>query len=295
MFHLAGAIILALIIGGCTLGYVGHVSQRVAANGTPGAKKVAKSGRKAASKGAHSAEAIWAEVRAADWLERRRNRRTARRAVGRAGAAGAGATARGLGRAARGTGRGAAATARGTWRGGARAIRRVRNRGQQPGSAPAPVPAATPAAVPVQPQPSASPAVPQPGRNPVPVTTSTTNGPAPAAGAGADLFTAIQQVTNHAMSGGLRSKQRAFKTLEDGFDYISQQLATFARQLAEPGQEYPASIWEPLATAAAHMKAASSAAGESSSGIGALAGMNLGEAADSPVHVPHNTQLNAAQ
>jgi chaperonin GroEL (HSP60 family) len=116
---------------------------------------------------------------------------------------------------------------------------------------------------------------------------------ASAPGGGADLFTAIQQVTNHAMSGGLRSKQRAFKTLEDAFDYISQQLATFARQLSEPGQEYPASIWEPLATAAAHVKAAASAAGESSSGLGALAGMNLGEAADSSVHVPHNTQLNA--
>jgi hypothetical protein len=292
VLHLAGAIILVLIIGGATLGYVGHVSQQVAANGTPGAKKVAKSSRKAASKGAHSAEAIWAEVRAADWLERRRNRRAARRAVGRGLGRGGGATARGIGRGTaatvRGIGRGGAATGRGIRRGLGAATRRLRNRGQQPGTTPAAAP------VPVQPQPSASPAVQQPGRNPVPVTTQTTNGSAPAPGGGADLFTAIQQVTSHAMSGGLRSKQRAFKTLEDGFDYISQQLATFARQLSEPGQEYPASIWEPLATAAAHMKAASSAAGESSSGIGALAGMNLGEAADSPVHVPHNTQLNAS-
>jgi len=292
--HLTGAIILAAVIGALAFGYLGRVSARVADHGTPGAQRVARGGRRAAGQGRKAAQRgvaeIWAEVRAADWLERRRIARERRASrPGTAATAGRGivTTARAAGRAARATGRGSAR--------GLRAARSwlpsvvIETPGQP--SAPAvapPAPAVRPPAV----SPDMRPAE----RGPVPVTTDTTpNGASPgtAPGGGADLFTAIQQVTGHAMSGGLRSKQRSFKVLEDSFDYMSQQLQAFARQLAEPGQEYPASIWEPLAKAAAHLKAASSAAGESSSGIGALASMPLGEAADSPVHVPHNTQLNA--
>jgi hypothetical protein len=275
--HLIGALLIAAIIGAVAVSYLGRVTGRVADHGTPGAQRVARGSRRAASNGRqraqHGVAEIWAEVRAADWLERKRNARVARRAAGRAAGRGAMATARGVGRGARAAGRG---TARG--------LGALRARAQATGQPPDPTLSAAP--------PAPRPDAPRPERAPVPMTTPT-SGSAPASAGGADLFTAIQQVTSHAMSGGLRSKQRSFKTLEDGLDYMSQQVAMFARQLSEPGQEYPASIWEPLAKAAAHLKAAASAAGESSSGIGALAGMNLGEAADSSVHVPHNTQLNA--
>jgi hypothetical protein len=126
------------------------------------------------------------------------------------------------------------------------------------------------------------------------VTTQTTNGSAPT-GAGADLFTAVQQVLAQAMAGGLRSKQRGVKTLSDAFDYMAQQVQTFARQMAEPGQHYGSEVWEPLGTMGAHLKAASLSGGESSSALGSLAGMQVGELADSARQAPDHSELNAAK
>ena len=111
------------------------------------------------------------------------------------------------------------------------------------------------------------------------------------AGASADLFVAVQQLTSRANAGGIRAKQQAITTLAEAFDYIQTHLTVWATHLAE-NNHYPAVIWEPLTTSAAHVKAASNSAGESASAILALAGMTVGELAVSPVRAPHEDELN---
>jgi hypothetical protein len=305
--HLFGAVLLAALIGALTVGYLGHVSRQVADHGTPGARRVARGGRQAAGQGRRAAQKtvaeIWAEVRAADWLERRhsaRERRASRPGTAATAGRGVMATARGIGRAARATGRGSTR--------GLSAIRRrlpVTVAVEKPGQPPAP-PAPAGAPAPGRP-PSATPHATQPGRGSDPVSAvwhdpstdsvrpDTSNGSGAATGAGADLFTAIQVVLTHAMAGGLRSKQRAVKTLSDSFDYIHQQLQAFARQMSEPGQHYGPEVWEPLTRMAALCKAASSAGGESGSALNSLAGMNVGELADSARKAPDQSELNSGR
>lgn len=110
-------------------------------------------------------------------------------------------------------------------------------------------------------------------------------------GASADLFVAVQQLTAQANAGGLRAKQRAITTLAEALDYIQTHLTVWAAHLAE-NNHYPAVIWEPLTTCAAHVKAASGSAGESSSAILAMSSMTVGELAVSPVRAPHEDELN---
>lgn len=111
-------------------------------------------------------------------------------------------------------------------------------------------------------------------------------------GASADLFAAVQQLTAHAKAGGFQSKQRTVASLTEAFDYMQQHIAAFAAELAEPDQRYPAAVWEPLTTMAAHLKAAAGAGGESSSALAALAGMTVGEVAASPVRAVHHDELD---
>jgi len=114
-----------------------------------------------------------------------------------------------------------------------------------------------------------------------------------ATGAGADLFTAVQQIIGHAEAGGIRAKLRALIQLAEAHDYLSQAMEGFARRMAEPDQGYPAGVWEPVAAASAHDKAASMSAGEAVSALTAMLAMTLDEAAQSSVRVPHHDELNA--
>ena len=271
--HLFGALLLAALVGGAGVAYASRAVDRIAEHGTPFAARAARGVQQRRRTVNLKAQQVWAEARSADWLERRRAGRARRAAV----AGSAGRAAKGAGTAAR------------------KVASRVRR------ALPSTVivaPSATGALAQAsgrvidfprrEERPPAQPA-PQPAREQAPVTTS--NGSAPA-GAGEDMFTAMQRIVSQANSGGLRSKQRAVTILSDAFDYISQALQTFARQMSEPGQEYGPPVWEPLQRAAAHQKAASSAASESASAISALANMQVGELADSSTRAPHSSQLN---
>ena len=196
--------------------------------------------------------AIRAQARADDWLERRRAKRAAREKDPpvplRARAASA---------------------TRSAWRravvpGGGPPVHRAARATVTP----------LPAAVNASPQPAPPrrlQSVPPPERTPAPMTTPASgNGSTAPSGASADLFTAVQQITGRARAGGIRSKQRAIVTLSESFDYMAQVIGQWSQQLAEPDQNYPAAIWEPLAQAAAHLKAAANSSSESASSISAM-------------------------
>lgn len=321
--QIIGALVLfALIFGGTamyTRSRVGHI----AANGTPGAKKAAKGAQKQALKVGEKAAAVWAEAHSTDWLEVRRlkrqraqGRRDTTAKAARATASGTGsairATAGAAGRAARWTGRRAKSASRGGVRRLVMAGGTWKPEDTTPAQANGHVPAATlappAAAQPAQPQTAST--TPN-GRTPSPMTTpgnsrdaasgelwnppADSRGPAGAGGgAGADMFTAISGVRARMMAGGLRAKQSGLATLSDGIDFMATTVEAIAREMSEPGREYPAHIWERVTACAAHLKAAASSAGEGSSGITALAGMNVGELADSSIKAPHNNELNAA-
>ncbi len=120
----------------------------------------------------------------------------------------------------------------------------------------------------------------------------TANGSAAPGSAGADLFTAITGIISAADAGGIKSKQRAFLQLGEALEYEEGALAAFATRLAEPGQQYSAAVWEPLRQAAAHLRAARSRVGESSSALSQVTSVTVGEAASSGVRVPHHEQIN---
>lgn len=281
--HIFGLILLVALVGGGTGAYARGRVAGIAAHGTPraarGARRVqhqAASGRTAL--GGKAAE-IWAEAHSADWLERRRRARSitdARRARRQARPP----VAERVKRAAIVTA-GVAGSAR----------ERARRRwGQQPAAAE--VISSGPATqdVPDTTTPAPQRPAPAPGRT-TPVTTPSAS---PGPGAGADLFTAMQQLISAALSGGLRSKQRGGAALSDGLDYMATSLQAFARRLAEPDQHYPPAVWEAFSRAAAHLKAASSASGEGASAVGAIAAMTVGDLADSATQSPHHDELNAA-
>lgn len=121
----------------------------------------------------------------------------------------------------------------------------------------------------------------------MPTDTMNSSGPA------ADAFTAVQQIIGHARSGGLLAKHRAIKALAEVHDYLSQAMAEFATHMAEPGQGYPVSVWEPLSAVSSHDKAASMAAAESDSAMTALGNMTLRENAGSSTQAPHHSELNS--
>jgi hypothetical protein len=295
---LVGAILLFMLIGGAGALYARHVTARVAAVAPPRAARTAKGAQRQAARGRQmvsgKAAEIWAEAHSADWLERqraRRTRRAARTPVSQHASRAARLAGRGIGKAGAATGRGAT---------------RLKQRVLVPQGTIPPLPGSSTATPGSQSnvrslrpsQPASPPAQRETPQMTTPNGTSSStgtarNGSAPIGG-GADLFTAMQQVTGHAMSGGLRSKQRSISVLSESFDYMASQLESFARQLSEPGLNYPAQVWEALSRGAAHLKAAASASGESSSSLNAIAAMNVGELADSPVRAPHHDELNAA-
>jgi hypothetical protein len=302
--HIIGALALAVLILGGTGMYVRNRTGRVAAVGTPRAARTARAAQRQARRGgtavSSKAQEIWAEAHSADWLERRRAARARQRA--RTPASRQAATA------ARAAGRGTATAARGIGRFTRAGARKARSAGQRvlvpqggiPVAATPPVTASSNGHSPVPPV--LRPVPPPAPRETPKMSTSWHDKPAEstgavngaATGAGADLFTAIQALTSRILGGNLRAKQGGIMACGDGLDYISQALSSLGRALSEPGQEYPAAIWEPIMTAAAHVKAASSACGESTSAVNALAGMQVGELADSATRAPHNSQLNSA-
>lgn len=263
MHQILALIFLAALLGGA-FGFGSHVAGSVAQHGPPraarGARAVQQHGRQARQSAEDRAREVWAQAKSADWLARRqraRDRRDARTPLHQhAGRGARWVAAQFRQRAAAPPDAGAAA--------------RVP-------AAPSPTGTSPPPARPASPPPA------PPGRTD-PVTTSP--------GASADLFAAVQQLTARAKAGGLRSKQQAAAALAEAFDYMQQHIAAFAADLSEPGQGYPASIWEPLTTVSAHLKAAAGSAAESSSAISALAGMTVGELAASPVRAPHHDELN---
>lgn len=126
---------------------------------------------------------------------------------------------------------------------------------------------------------------PSPERTP-PVTTGTVNG----TGAASDLFAAVSTITGHARSGGIRAKAMAMMTCAEGFAQQAAALEQLARDMQDA--EYPAMVWEPLVTAAAHMRASGVSASESNSALNTILAMPARDLAASSIHVPHNAEFN---
>jgi hypothetical protein len=144
-------------------------------------------------------------------------------------------------------------------------------------------------------------ATPRPTARPqlVPVPDPTNGRPAPMpsspspTGAAADMFSAATVVTSHAKSGGIHAKLRAIKVFSETFENLHTTLRDLATDMSEQG-EYPASVWEPVMTAAAHAKATAMSLGEADSSLVSLMNMNIGELAASPIRAPRNAELNRA-
>jgi len=147
-------------------------------------------------------------------------------------------------------------------------------------------------------------AAPQPGTKPhlVPVPSPANGRPAPMSsappsaaptGAAADMFSSANILNGHARSGGIHAKLRATRVYEEAYSQLEASLQEMARDMQENGQ-YPAMVWEPVYTAAAHVKAASMAMGESANAVASLMNMPVGELAASPVRAPHHDELNRA-
>lgn len=182
----------------------------------------------------------------------------------------------------------------------------VRGGHGQPGSAPAQVPAAaggtppasangqrpaTPAAA-AQPYPRPR-LVPNPSPGRTPQMPSSNGGAPTGTGTSSDLFSAANALAQQAMAGGIRDKARAIKVFKEAFEGLAEVLNVMATRMAEPGSEYPAMVYEPILTASTHLQAAGMSMGESDNGMTSLMNMPVGELAASPVHAPHNTELNA--
>lgn len=291
---------LAVLFGvgllAAAIGFARHVVTRAAEQGKLPVPKTPASGRPAAVKGkntraqvqrarnartraantraARTVRVIWAEALATNWLARREHRRAHPRPPRR------------------------------------KLLERLVNPrgGVLPasvttGTSPSPVaPSAAPQLPPAPAPTTAAPAAP-PGANgrhlsPVPDPAPTTHGgptmPTTGTGAAADFFSAITAVTGRAKAGGIRDKATAIKTLTTGLEQQAAALEEFARHMAEPGQEYPAMVFEPLDQMAAHLRAAAMSGGEADSGLATLMHMPVGELAASSVRAPHNSELNTA-
>lgn len=294
--QIIGALLVLVFMTGGAVAYGRSRTAHIASAGSPRAARTARGVQRQARVMGGKAQEILAEAHATDWLERRRRSRsrsdsrraTARRAA-RSAAAGTGAALRASGRGARSAGRSAASrlvVPGGTFR---------PERDGVPAAAASTLPAGGSRSWPSRPA-AATTATPNGtnGRTPVPMTTTAADPVAPAGGAGADLFTAIQGLTSRILAGNLRAKQGGIMALGDGMDYVGQSLDRLGTALSEPGQRYPASIWEPIKQAAAHLKAATTACAESSSSINALAAMSVGELTDSATKAPDASQLDAA-
>ena len=278
--HVIAGLALAAVIAGCGAYGVHRVTAGVTARLPAPAREAA---RKAGGKARKAAEPLrnvivkpMAEARAKDWLEHRRAKRDAR------------------------------------------ALKPARERGQvvrrlvTPRGAPRVPDPRLPAAAPVViPPPVAAPpppqqnerrltAVPDPqpsrgnGRTP-PVTTGTNgNGAAAGLGAGADMLNSVHQLVTHVMAGGIQGKQRGFSVASESLSFMADQFVSMGRAMAEPGQNYPASAYEPWLVAASHLQAAAMACGEGGSVIQSIRSMTVGELAGSAMRAPHHDELNKA-
>jgi hypothetical protein len=129
------------------------------------------------------------------------------------------------------------------------------------------------------------------------VTTGTTangSGAAAGLGAGADMLTSVQQLTTHCASAGIEGKQRSYTVAAESFSFMAAQFSALASKMAEPGQAYPPSAYEPWQIVAAHLQAAAMAAGEGGSVIQSIRSMTVGELAGSSIRAPHHDELNKA-
>ena len=124
-----------------------------------------------------------------------------------------------------------------------------------------------------------------------PVTTSQV--PVTAAGSGADLFSAMRVIVTHGETGGLQAKLRVFSQLGEVFEYEAGVTESFAKRIAEPDQGYTAAVWEPVATAASHVRAAHMAMSDAASALAHLVSLTLGEASATGQRIPHHDQVNA--
>lgn len=162
------------------------------------------------------------------------------------------------------------------------------------GRSPAVWPPARPAEVPRQPpvQPRLVP-VPDPPSGRTDTMTTTAPPSAAPTGAAADMFSAASTLNGHARAGGIHGKLRGEKVYGEALAHIAAALEQFARDMQETGR-YPAMTWEPVITAAAHVRAGGLAMGEAVNALSGLMKMPLGELAASPVRAPHHDELNRA-
>jgi hypothetical protein len=112
-------------------------------------------------------------------------------------------------------------------------------------------------------------------------------------GAAADMFSAANVLNGHARAGGIHGKLRGEKVYGEALAFIASALEQFAKDMQEAGR-YPAMTWEPVITAAAHVRAGGLAMGEAANALAGLMKMPLGELASSPVQAPHHDELNRA-
>jgi hypothetical protein len=171
--------------------------------------------------------------------------------------------------------------------------------GASPAPAAAPAAASTNghrpgAAIPATPAPAARPriaSVPSPttGR---PAMSSAPPSAAPT-GAAADMFSAANILNGHAKAGGIHGKLRGERVYGEALGFIANALEQFAKDMQETGR-YPAMTWEPVMTAAAHVRAGGMSMTEAANALTRLGNMTLLENAGSAVQAPHHDELNRA-
>ena len=115
----------------------------------------------------------------------------------------------------------------------------------------------------------------------------------PAGSSGADLFAAMRTMVTHAEAGGLQAKQRVLAQLDEVFEFQAAIMEGLARRLAEPDQGYPAAVWEPVTTSAAHIRAARMSVSDAASALAHLVSLTLNEASATGQRIPHHDQVNA--
>lgn len=111
-------------------------------------------------------------------------------------------------------------------------------------------------------------------------------------GAAADFFHSITAVTGPAKAGGIKSKQRAVKTLAAGMPMMASALEEFARWCQEPAQGYGAPLFERLQKMANCIRAAGMEGAEADTYMTELANKPLGEVAGSRVQAPSSREIN---
>ena len=112
-------------------------------------------------------------------------------------------------------------------------------------------------------------------------------------GAAADMFSAANILNGHAKAGGIHGKLRGERVYGEALGFIANALEQFAKDMQETGR-YPAMTWEPVMTAAAHVRAGGMSMTEAANALTRLGNMTLLENAGSAVQAPHHDELNRA-